>query len=99
MVGGHNSGLRRVCVRIPAGVCVGVCEGRAKNERLLGNKQGQRCNVQAQRRDVPERGAANVATLGSNIATVQRGSKSNARRSREAIIQRRDVGIQRRDVA
>ena len=30
MVGGGNSGLRRVCVRIPAGVCVGVCEGKAK---------------------------------------------------------------------
>ena len=26
------------CVRISAGVCVGVCEGRAKNENLLGNK-------------------------------------------------------------
>ena len=52
--------------------------GRAKkNERLLGNKQdqrrdvqAQRRDVQAQRRDVPERGAANVATF-------QRRSKSN----------------------
>ena len=69
MVGGRNSGLRRVCV--------GVCEGRSKNERLLGNKQGQRCDVRAQRRDVPERGAANVATLRSNVATFRRGSKSN----------------------
>ena len=40
MVGGRNNGLLRVCVRILAGVCVGVCEGRAKNERLLGNNQG-----------------------------------------------------------
>ena len=55
MVRGRNSGLRRVCVRIPTGVCVGVCEGRAKNERLLGNKQGQRRDVRAQRCDVPER--------------------------------------------
>ena len=69
VVGGRNGGLRRVCVRIPTGVCAGVCEGRAKNERLLGNKQGQRCDVRAQRHNVPERGASNVATFGSNVAT------------------------------
>ena len=60
------------------GVCARVCDGRAKTkyEKLQGNKQGQ-C------RDVPKRGAtnvatlqrrskSNVATLGSNIATFQR---------------------------
>ena len=69
MVGGHNSGLWQVCV--------GMCEGRAKNERLLCNKQGQRRDVRAQCHDVLERGVANVVTLRSNVAMFQRGSKSN----------------------
>ena len=30
VVGDRNSGLQRVCVGIPARVCAGVCEGRAK---------------------------------------------------------------------
>ena len=30
MVGGRNGGLQRACVRIPTGVCAGVCEGREK---------------------------------------------------------------------
>ena len=62
-------------------------------------------NVRAQCRDVPERGAANVATLGSNVATFQRGHNPTSRRwdptsqrFREGIIQHRDVGIQRRSV-
>ena len=62
---------------MPVRVCAGVCEGKEKNERLLGNKQGQRRDVQDQHRDVSERGATNVATLGSNIATFQREVKTN----------------------
>ena len=94
---------------MPVGVCAGVCEGKEKNERLLGNKQGQHHDVQAQRRDVPESEVANVATFQrgykTNVATFQRGYNPTSRRwdptsrsSREAIIQRRNVGIQRRDV-
>ena len=44
--------------------------GEDKNGGLLVNKQGQRRDVRAQRRDVPEGGVANVATLGSNVATL-----------------------------
>ena len=72
---------------------------RQKNyEKLQGNKQGQRRDVRAQLRDVPERGAANVAMLGSNVATFQSGLKPTSRRSyptsrrsREGIIQCRDI--------
>ena len=59
MVGGGNNGFWQGCVRIPTG----VCEGRTKIERLLILKQGQRRDVWAQRRDVPEGGVANVATF------------------------------------
>ena len=48
-------------------------EGRAKNGGHLVNKQGQRRNVRAQRRFVPEGGGSNVTTLRSNVATFQRG--------------------------
>ena len=65
-----SNGGRQGCVRVPTRVCAGVCDGRVKNERLLGNKQGQRRDVRTQRRDVPEIGAANVAMLGSNVATL-----------------------------
>ena len=44
-------------------------EGKIKMRGVFGLKQGQRRDVQAQRRDVPERGEANVATLISYIAT------------------------------
>ena len=59
------------------GVPVRVCEGRAKNGGLLDNKQGQRCDVRVQLRDVLEGGVTNVATLRSNVTTFQRGLKSN----------------------
>ena len=36
---------------------------------LLGTKKMQRCDVRAQRRDVLEGGAANVAMLRSNVVT------------------------------
>ena len=52
MVIDRNNGVRHWC----------VVEGQ-KNEKLLGNKQGQSRDVRAQRRDVPEGGAANVVTL------------------------------------
>ena len=65
MIGGHNNGFRKGCVRVLAG----ECEGRTKIWRASGLKQVQCHDVQAQRRDVPEDGAANVATLGSNVAT------------------------------
>ena len=51
-------GFRQGCVRV----------GK-KNERLLSLKQVQRRDVRAQRRDVPEGGAANIATLRPNVAT------------------------------
>ena len=47
----RNNGVRQVCVRVPAG----VCDGRIKNERLLGNKLGQSRDVGTQRRNVTER--------------------------------------------
>ena len=50
VVGRHNNGVRQVCVRVPAW----VCDGSTKNERFLGNKQGQRRDARAQRRDVTE---------------------------------------------
>ena len=65
MVGGRNNGFQKGYVR----VLTGECEGRTKIWRASGLKQVQRHDVQAQRRDVPEGGAANVATLGSNVAT------------------------------
>ena len=97
-------------MKIPAGVSVGGCKGRAKNERLLGNKQDQRRDVRAQRRDVLERGAANVATfqrrsksnaatLGSNVAMFQRGYFSTSRCWDPTSRRSRGWKFQRRDVS
>ena len=90
--------------------CVCMCEGWAKNERLLSNKQGQRRDVRAQRRDVPERGAtnvmtfqrgskSNVTTLGSNVVTFQRSYNPTSRRCDPTSQRSREAIIQRRDVA
>ena len=73
MVGGRNNGLWQGCVRFS----VGECEGRTKIWRASSLKQVQRHDVRAQRRNVPQGGAANVATLGSNVMTFQRSYKSN----------------------
>ena len=73
------------------GVSVRVSEGRAKNGGQLVNKQRQRCDVRAQRHDVPEGGGANVVTfqrgyksnvttLRSNVATFQKVAKLTSRR-------------------
>ena len=43
--------------------------GRTKNGGLLVNKKGQRRDVRAQRRDIPEGEIANVATFRSNVLT------------------------------
>ena len=43
-----------------------------KTEGFMFIKQGQRRDVRAQRRDVPESLLANIATFGLNIATFQK---------------------------
>ena len=70
MVGGGNNGGT-------GGFWQGCAKGGQKNGGHLVNKQGQRRDVQTQRRNVLEDGCANVATLRSNVATFQRGYKSN----------------------
>ena len=80
--GGDNGGavgFRQGCARVGQ-----------KMRGLLSLKQVQRRDVRAQRCDVPEGGAANVAALRSNVATWQRGYKSNVTtlRSNVATFQR-----------
>ena len=58
--GGDNGGA--------GGFLQGCARGGQKMRKLLGIKQVQRRDVQAQRRDVPEGGAAIVATLRFNVA-------------------------------